>query len=113
MNIGQIRVWPTDKHPKVAANGIVTLDEVMNVKFTVFKGPKGLFVGFPGKYGEKVDPKTGKKPWYSDVQVTDENFREELSKAILNAYGGSTNNNLNQGEAPGPTDQTSENDPPF
>lgn len=106
MQIGQIRIWPNNNHPKIAANGLVTLDEVMNVKFTLFKSSNDLFVGFPGKYGEKVNPDTGKKPWYSDVQITDESFRTELTAAILEAYHSKiSNDNLNQGEAPGATNQ--------
>lgn len=109
MNIGDIKIWPTKGNSSVKANGIVTLNDVMNVKFTIFNGSKGTFVGFPGKYGEKVDPNTGKKPWYPDVSFPKndeaEQFKNKLNQAIVNAYNKATGNDMNQGTAAGPTNQ--------
>lgn len=111
MKIGDIKVWPTKGNSVIKANGLVTLDDVLNVKFTIMNGSKGMFVGFPGKYGDKVDDKTGKKPWYPDVSFpkNDEadTFRQQLTAAIVNAYTTATGSDLNQGQASGPTNQDS------
>jgi DNA-binding cell septation regulator SpoVG len=104
MEISDIKIWKA-KHDKVAANGQVVLGGKLRVKFTVFRGQKGLFVGFPGKYGDKVNPETGKKPFYPDVKVVDEEFGKELTSTLLKAYNDSVGG-MSQGEAAGPTNQS-------
>lgn len=108
-----IKVWPLkNKHPKVLANGMFTMSETFRIKFTLFKSSKGLFVGFPGKYADKIDPETGKKQFYPDVKILDDNIRNQLTELIVTEYNRETGNTaLNQGDAPGPTNQESNNIP--
>lgn len=115
--VTEMKVYPLKKsHPKVKANGSFVYDDVLHINFTLFQGPEGLFVGFPGKYGEKVNPETGKKPFYCDVrpvksEVGDE-LRKEIEEQALSIYNRMTGD-LSQGEAEGPSDQTRTNLPAF
>lgn len=106
-DITDIQVWPLKKeHPSIKANGSFVVNEAFKVKYTLFKGPKGLFVGLPGRRGDKIDEETKKFPWYPDVTVIDEDVRKQMNTAILSAYNEKTGNtSLNQGEAPGATNQ--------
>lgn len=103
--ITEVKVWPLKKdHPKIKANGSMVIDDVWRMRFTVVNGPTGLFVGFPGKYGEKVDSETGKKPWYSDVYCLDDGVRKEINTEILAAYNKEIGN-TDQGAPPDPVDK--------
>jgi hypothetical protein len=113
--ISNVRVWPLKTpNAKIAANGDFVVGDIIKIRFTLFKG-KELFVSLPGKYGDTVDEKTGKKPWYSDVMVFDEDARLELTKLIIQEFNRVTgNNDFSQGDAPGPdTQETPNNDIPF
>ena len=105
--ISEVKVYPLKKeHPKIKANGTLLIDDAWKIKFAVFNGPKGLFVGWPGRYGDKVDEETGKKPWYADVQIIDPEVHKQVGDAVLKVYNEQIGNtSLNQGEAAGPTNQ--------
>lgn len=107
-SISEVRVWPIkNQNLNLKANGMFTYDEAFQLKFTIVKGPKGLFVSFPGKFGDKVDQKTGKKPFYADIKCISDDVRTQLSAAALSEYNKATGNDgINQGEAAGPTNQT-------
>lgn len=114
--ISDVQVYPLKKsHPKIKANGTLVVGSAFKIKFTLFNGPKGLFVGFPGEQGEKINEKTGKKEWYPYVSVIDDNTRKELQKAVVGAYNKKVGNDtkLDQGTAAGPTNQTEDDDIPF
>ena len=53
----------------VKARGTFVYDDTFKINYTLFKGPKGLFVGLPGQYGNKIDEKTGKKISYSNIST--------------------------------------------
>lgn len=112
--ITNVQVFPLKReHKTIKANGSFTINDAFKIKFTIMSGSKGLFVGFPGKYGEKVDPETNKKPWYSDVICIKEEVKTELTATILKAYNNKTSNNLNQGEAEGPNNQETHSNIPY
>jgi len=110
-SISEVKVWPlknTKPGMKVKANGMFVYDGAFKLKFTLFQGSKGLFVSFPGKYGEKIDEKTGKKIFYPDIKCMDEDVRAQLNAAAISEYNKATGNDgMNQGEAAGPTNQAS------
>jgi len=106
--ITEVKVWPLkNAHPKIKANAAFVVNNAFKIKCTVFNGPKGLFVGLPGRYGDKVNPETNKKPWYSDVDCITEDARSEMTKAVIEEYNKVAGNApSSQGEAAGPSDQT-------
>ena len=108
-SVSEVRVWPI-KNPKfsIRANGVFTYNGAFQLKFSLIKGSKGdLFVSFPGKYGDKVDPKTNKKIFYPDIKCLDDDVRTQLSAAAIAEYNKATgNDSMNQGDADGPTNQT-------
>lgn len=107
MNIGSIKIWPTKGQTSLKANGIVTLSDVLNVKFAIVNGSNGMFVSFP----QKVVKTDGETKYYPEVSFPKseeaDKFRGQLTKEILNAYSKATgaSDNMNQGEASGPDSQ--------
>lgn len=97
--------------PKIKANGTFVIGGAYKVKYTLFSGPKGLFVGLPGQYGSKPNPETGKKEWYPNVSCINDEASRELNKAVIAAYNKKTgNSSMNQGEAEGPSNQAPDDD---
>lgn len=112
--ISDVQVFPLKKlHPKIKANGTLVVGGAFKVKFTIFNGPKGLFVSFPGEQGQKINEKTGKKEWYPYVSVIDKNINTEMQKIVMTAYNSKTGNTLDQGEAVGASSQVDDNEIPF
>lgn len=110
INVSEVKVWPLkNSENKVKANGSFVVNDALKVKFTLFTGPKGLFVGLPGKYGKD---KEGKKTWYPDVQLINEDAQKVINGAVISAYNKQTGNtsSLSQGKAAGPTNQTEDDD---
>lgn len=109
-----VQVFPLKKsHPTIKANGTVVISDAVKVKFTLWNGPKGLFVGFPGEKGQKINEKTGKQEFYPYISVIDDSARKELQKAVIAAYNTKTGNKMSQGEAAGPSSQVEEEEIPF
>lgn len=108
--VTDVKVWPLKKpNDKVKANGVFVVNDALKVKYTLFKGQKGLFVGLPGKYG---DNKEGKKEWYPDVQLINEDAQKVVNAAVLKEYNKVTGNTagLSQGKAAGPSSQVEDED---
>lgn len=107
--ISDVKVWPLKKeHKSIAANASFVVDGFV-VKCRVMKSSKGLFVGLPSRQYEDKD---GNKKWNDEVFPVNEETRKNLNDAVLNAYNKAAGNTqMNQGEAPGPTDQTKDNIP--
>lgn len=104
-NFTDIEVYPLKKeHPKVKANGSFIHGGVVKVRYTLMNGANGLFVSLPGRKGTDAD---GNDKWYSDVYIIDDNSRTELQGAVIAKYNEVSGNGLDQGEAAGPTDQSS------
>jgi DNA-binding cell septation regulator SpoVG len=106
--ISDIRVWPTRGDGKIKANADFVYDGQIRIKCSVREGPKGNFVGFPGRYGDKVDPKTNKKKWYSDVYFIDNDLKSTIETQVMSEYQKALNSDgMHQGEGAGPTNQES------
>jgi DNA-binding cell septation regulator SpoVG len=108
-SVSDIKIWPVNGNRVILANGSFLLEKAVQVKFSVIKGPKGPFVGFPGKTVEK----DGKKTFYADVSVVDKAFSNELTSAVMKAYNDKTGNKFSQGDSPEPTSQTADDEVPF
>lgn len=109
-----LKVWPLKKnHPTVKANGSFVYDGAFRVKFTLFSGKEGLYVGYPGETSEKLD-KDGKKPFYPHVTCLKDEVRKELQEVVVKEYNKAMGVKvMDQGRAPGPTNQTEDDGLPF
>lgn len=106
MEVTEVKVWTVKDGGKVKARGFFVVDDTFRIQYTLFQGTKGMFVGLPGRYGNKTD-ENGKKIWYSDVKCLKEDVLKSINNAVIGAYndaqGGAAES---QGEAAGPTNQT-------
>ena len=84
--VTDIAVYPFEAkdNPTVAFVNVTILDKLVLKGIRVVEGRKGLFIAFPQS---KRKGKKGKEDEYFDIffPITKE-FREELTKAILEAY---------------------------
>ena len=85
MLVSNIRLFPLKTEGSIKANGKVIINDMFEVSFRIMSGSKGLFVGWPGKFGEKLNEE-GKKPWYPEFKVLDEGVREEINSAIMTEF---------------------------
>jgi hypothetical protein len=81
------------KHDVIVANGTVLVGGTVEVKFTMMKGPNGLFASLPGRKDPKgaVNPETGKPVYYSDVKIPNKEdyagFQKMAQDATKKALG--------------------------
>jgi DNA-binding cell septation regulator SpoVG len=108
--ISEVNIWPVSNQEKVKARGNFLVSNAFKVQYTLFEGPKGLFVGLPGR---KVTDSEGNSKWYSDVYCLDDAVRKEMNDAVITAYNSATGNVVHQGDASGPTDQSQSSHLPF
>jgi DNA-binding cell septation regulator SpoVG len=108
-SVTDLKVWPTKGNKTVLANGSCVFDNCLQVKFSIINGPKGPFVGFPGKSVEK----DGKKTFYADVAIVNDEVKTEFTRAVMSEYNKRMGNTLNQGASPEPAPQTAPSDLPF
>ena len=108
--ISDIRVWPI-KNPKgkMIASGDFLYDSTFKMRFRLFTGPNGPFLGFPGKFSEKKDEKTGEPIFYPDIVCTSKDLKNDLNEQAVAVYNNITGNTNAQEEAVSePMDQTTE-----
>lgn len=99
-----IEVWPSkNSEGKIKARGRVTVADAVNINFNIAQGSNGLFVGLPSHKGKDGN---GNDKWYSDVFIEDKKVYSDLQNKVLAAYRAKVGgDNLNQGEASGPSNQ--------
>jgi len=100
--ISEIKIRPIN-NPKgnTVAFGSFTLFDTVTINCKVNKGSNGLFVGLPSRLGKD---KEGKDRWWKEVFIKEEAFKK-VNEKVVEAYENATSGE-NQGEPPGPTDQT-------
>lgn len=101
--ISEIKIHPIN-NPKgnTLAFGSFVLMDAVKINCKINKGQKGLFVGLPSRKGKGPD---GNDKWYNEVFITKTEVFEEVNKKVVEAYE-TTVSGDNQGEPPGPTDQS-------
>jgi DNA-binding cell septation regulator SpoVG len=106
--ISNVKCWPLSKdHPTIKANGSFQVGDFV-IKCTVRKGAKGLFVSLPSRSFEK----DGKTEYVDEVFSLTKDTRDEVNSKLIAAFNTAKGNDgMNQGEAPGPTDQSAKNVP--
>lgn len=89
-----VQVTPL-KNPtgNMKAHGVFTVAGLVDIRFTVIEGAKGIFASLPARKATKPDAE-GKFPWYPDVKITDEDayktFQNVVKAQYVKAVGNST-----------------------
>lgn len=84
-NFTDIKVFPLKQRAgNLLANGTAT-NGVVQFKFTVLEGSKGVFASLPARKGTKPGD-DGKIPWYPEVKILGEEPYAEFQKAVRDAY---------------------------
>ena len=63
-------------------NGTVNVANILEVKFKLMKGPKGIFASLPSTKGEK----DGKTVYYNDVKIVNQEDYFEFQNVVKDAY---------------------------
>ena len=69
----------------LVGNGSVDVAGVVNVRFTIVKGQKGVFVSLPSRPGKKPD-ENGKTIYYKDVKILNEDLEAELQNLVTKEF---------------------------
>ena len=100
MKVTELKVYPVKTAAgKVKANGIVTFEEAVDLKFIVMAGPKGDFISWAG--GKAYKKKDGTNGWDSPIFIKDKSLNDDLTGQILaklKAYSSGNNNNASIGQ---------------
>jgi len=78
------------------ASGTATIEDVIEITFTVIKGSKGEFVSLPQK--EYLDKQTGMKKYQNQVKFVKEDGLATFSRAVLDLYNGKPSAQSQSGE---------------
>lgn len=66
-------------------NGSVTVGGLVNLRFTIIKGEKGVFASLPAHKGNKPDA-NGKIPWYPDIKILNEDLYNEFQALVKKEF---------------------------
>ena len=97
--VSNVRIFPGKPGGNLLAFGKVTLYEVFEVSFRVMNGSKGKFIGWPGRLADKED-KDGKKPWYPDFKVANDDLQNEITTALMSEYESQAGNSKSISKKP-------------
>lgn len=83
MNISKISIYPINSESKVKANGSISFDDLLVIKFTIIDTANGLMVMYPS---HKYQDKDGTDKWSNDVYIIDKDTRDDIANEILSEY---------------------------
>ncbi len=86
MNVSKVTIYPLQNPKVVQANGVVTLNDLLDLKFAIMKGQKGCFVSWKGT--ERYTKKDGSTGYASPIYIKDEAKDKEVKAAIINKFNG-------------------------
>lgn len=85
MNVTKVTCFPVNSAAgKAKANGTVTLEDVIELKYVLMQGPKDLFVSWAG--GKQYTKKDGSKGWDSPIYIKDESTSKKITEQILTKF---------------------------
>lgn len=85
MKITKVTCFPvTSSTSKAKANGTVTIEGAIDLKYVLMQGPKDLFVSWAG--GKAYTKKDGTKAWDSPIYVTDEATSKSINEQIISKF---------------------------
>jgi len=92
-----VKVFPLKQRAgNLLANGNATVG-VVQFKFTVLEGSKGIFASLPARKGKKPG-EDGNIPWYPEVKILGEEPYAEFQKAVREAYTKAMGGQVKAGE---------------
>lgn len=96
------------------ANGSVDINNVVKIRFSVIKGPKGVFASLPAIKGKKQDAQ-GKDVWYPQVKILSDDLYNELQALVKKGLAKALAEGKSGGKKAGEEKQTSpyDDDAPF
>ena len=83
MEISRINVYPVEGSKTIKANGNVSFNDEIVVKFTIIDSKNGLFVKFPSHSYIDAD---GKTQYVDDFYFLDVDIKDDVCDAILKVY---------------------------
>lgn len=90
INVTKVTSFPVVGTKSLKAKGVVTLNDVLELKYLVIEGGKGPFVSWEGT--TQYDKKDGSgKGYNSPVFVKDKDLNESITKAVLEKYKNGAN----------------------
>lgn len=95
MEITKVTAFKVD-NGKVKANGVVTLNESVELKYALMQGPKDLFISWSG--GKAYTKKDGTKGWDSPIFVKDEALNQKITKEVIAKYKAVTGGSAGSGK---------------
>jgi DNA-binding cell septation regulator SpoVG len=85
INVTKVTSFPVTGTKSLKAKGVVTLNDMVELKYLVIEGGKGPFVSWEGT--TTYDKKDGSgKGYNSPVFVKDKSLNETITKAVLEKY---------------------------
>jgi DNA-binding cell septation regulator SpoVG len=83
MNL-EVTCFPVTTASKVKANGVLTVDKAIKLKYILMQGPTDLFVSWAG--GKAYKKKDGTNGWDSPIFIEDKATEKSITEMILNKY---------------------------
>lgn len=83
MEISKINIYPVDGAKTIKANGNISFNEEIVVKFTIMTGKNGEFVKFPSHSYTDTD---GKTQYVDDFYFLDMDLRDDVIDEIMKVY---------------------------
>jgi DNA-binding cell septation regulator SpoVG len=111
MKITDVKVFPVTTASKVKANGVVTFEESIELKFIVLGGPKGDFITWQG--GREYTKKDGNKGWDSPIFVKDKALNDTITSTVMAKLAAVSGGKKAQASAPQYDAAMSSDDIPF
>lgn len=69
---------------KVKANGVVTLNNAIELKYALMEGPKDIFISWNG--GKAYKKKDGTNGWDSPIFITDKKLNQTITNTVMDKY---------------------------
>jgi hypothetical protein len=99
MKITKVTCFPvTLATSKAKANGTVTVEGAIDLKYVLMQGPKDLFVSWAG--GRAYTKKDGTKGWDSPIYITDEATSKSINEQIISKFKSVSGAKASQASSP-------------
>ena len=89
LEITDIKVWPlknAKEGTNLRANVSVTYNDSVSVNGKLWNSRNGLFFGADGRWGDKINPETNKKPFYAAWVCKDEEMKNKVQQLVIDKF---------------------------
>jgi DNA-binding cell septation regulator SpoVG len=80
----KVTCFPVNSTGKVKANGTVTLEDSIELKYALMQGPKDIFISWNG--GKAYKKKDGSNGWDSPIYIKDEALNKTITEQVMAKY---------------------------